>query len=118
MRESTELASAERQPSCNTGTMSKSPRALRAELESSGALTTALEVAAKGEGAHPVLNVAAALVEQDAMTKACGLGAVLKQLATHKTPPADLTTWLCARLRESRPVEVRERGSGVFFVFP
>ena len=108
MRESTELASAERQPSCNTGTMSKSPRALRAELESSGALTTALEVAAKGEGAHPVLNVAAALVEQDAMTKACGLGAVLQQLAALETAPEDLTTWLCARLRENRPVAIAE----------
>ena len=95
-----------------------SPRGLQRELTSSRAIETGIAAAAETNSAHPLLDVVASIIEGVDATKACGLGAVLKQLATHKTPPADLTTWLCARLRESRPVEVRERGSGVFFVFP
>ena len=47
-------------------------------MESSGALTGAIEAAAKNDGKHPLLNIAAEVVEQEDWTKGGGLGAALK----------------------------------------
>ena len=79
-----------------------SPRGLQRELTSSRAITEGIESAAQENNPNPLLDVVASIIEGVDVTKASGLGAVLKQLAKKETPPADLTTWLCARLRECR----------------
>eukprot|EP00629_Pelagomonadales_sp_RCC1024_P006075 CAMPEP_0119295180 /NCGR_PEP_ID=MMETSP1329-20130426/49350_1 /TAXON_ID=114041 /ORGANISM="Genus nov. species nov., Strain RCC1024" /LENGTH=455 /DNA_ID=CAMNT_0007296091 /DNA_START=110 /DNA_END=1477 /DNA_ORIENTATION=+ len=49
---------------------------------------------------------AAKLLATDPIASRSGLAAALEELASLNAPPADLTTWLCARLREKRPVAV------------
>lgn len=90
-----------------------SPRGLQRELTSSVAITAGIEVASKTNSAHPLLDVAASVIDGVEITKDCGLGAVLKQLAASEKAPEDLTSWLCARLREERPVEIREYAEAV-----
>lgn len=62
----------------------------------------------KGRSDGVALREAAKLLESDALAGRSGLAQALEQL-TDKVhdPPRDVTTWLCAKLRELRPREAR-----------
>jgi len=63
---------------------------------------------------RPLLEVAVALLEKDGVCSKTGLAKALQQLASTSPPPADPTTWLCARLREFRPpLVVQNSGQSV-----
>ena len=87
---------------------------LRGRLEQHGvaerlqqSVATALTHKAAGESVELQSLIAANLLEDSALGKALpGLAHALRTMATKM--PEDPTEWLCARLKASRPVVVRE----------